>query len=199
MDVYPGTCRNGLAPGKRARTRRMRVADVRIELVDAIQGRSIQHLDTSVGDFVIRRADGIFAYHLAAVVDDAEFGITDIVRGADLLDSTPRQIHLQNCLDLPTPRYAHLPIAVNAAGEKLSKQTYAEPVTDAPAVPLLIGALEFLGQRPPAELADARLEELMRWAIGNWSMDGVPRQRAMHWPTGKSIQYVAPKPGALAD
>ena len=198
-DVYPGTCRNGLAPGKRARTRRMRVADVRIELDDAIQGRSSQRLDESPGDFVIRRADGIFAYHLAAVVDDAEFGITDIVRGADLLDSTPRQIHLQNCLNLPTPRYAHLPIAVNGAGEKLSKQTYAEPVTHAPAVPLILGALEFLGQQPPAELADADLEALMRWAIANWRMDRVPRQRAIHWPTGKSVAYVAPKSGALAD
>jgi len=197
--VYPGTCRYGLAPGKRARTRRLRVADVCTEFVDAIQGPSSQRLDESVGDFVIRRADGIFAYHLAAVVDDAEFGISDIVRGADLLESTHRQVHLQRCLDLPTPQYAHLPIAVNGAGQKLSKQTYAEPVSDAPAVPLLIAALEFLGQQPPAELGGARLEELWHWAIANWRMDRVPRQRAIHWPKGKAAPYVAQKPGALAD
>lgn len=197
-DIYPGTCRYGLAPGKRARTRRMRVADVCIELDDAIQGRWSQRLDEAVGDFVIRRADGIFAYHLAAVVDDSEFGVTDIVRGADLLESTPRQVHLQRCLDLPTPRYAHLPIAVNVAGQKLSKQTYAEPVTDAAPVPLIIGVLEFLGQHPPAELLEARLDELMRWAITHWRMDRVPRHRALHWPTGKTAPHVAPKPGALA-
>ena len=197
--VYPGTCRYGLAPGKRARTRRMRVADVCIDFVDAVQGHYSQRLDESVGDFVIRRADGIFAYHLAAVVDDAEFGITDIVRGVDLIDSTPRQVHLQRCLDLPTPRYAHLPIAINGAGQKLSKQTHAEPVSGAPAVPLILSALEFLGQQPPAQLGDATVEDVWDWAIENWRMQRVPRQRAIHWPTGRAARRVTPKPDSLAD
>jgi glutamyl-Q tRNA(Asp) synthetase len=197
--IYPGTCRDGLAPGKRARTRRMRVADIRIELDDAVQGDCSQPLNQSVGDFVIRRADGIFAYHLAVVIDDADFGISEIVRGADLLDSTPRQIHLQRCLGLPTPDYAHLPVAVNGAGQKLSKQTFAEPVAHKPAVPLLIGALDFLGQQPPAQLRYASLDELWSWAIGNWRLDCVPRQRAIHWPNGKAARYVPSKPDEVMD
>ena len=197
--IYPGTCRNGLSPGKRARTRRMRVAETCIALDDAVQGVCRQPLNESVGDFVIRRADGIFAYHLAVVVDDADFRVTEIVRGADLLDSTPRQIHLQRCLGLPTPAYAHLPVAVNGAGQKLSKQTFAEPVADKPAVPLLIGALDFLGQQPHAQLRYASLDELWSWAIASWRMDRVPRQRAIHWPTGKAAHYVAAKSDEIVD
>ena len=197
--VYPGICRGGLAPGKRARTRRMRVAEITIDMNDTIQGESSQRLHESVGDFVIHRADGIFAYHLAVVVDDADFEISDIVRGADLLDSTPRQIHLQRCLDLPTPRYAHLPIAVNGAGQKLSKQTYAEPVTDKAAVPLLISALEFLGQEPDAQLRDASLDEFWSWAIGHWRMERVPRLRAIGWPNRRPADYTAPDPDKFTD
>ena len=192
LGVYPGTCRYGLAAGKRARSQRLRVAETTIHMNDTIQGESSQRLHESVGDFVVQRADGIVAYHLAVVLDDADFGISDVVRGADLLDSTPRQIHLQHCLGLPTPRYAHLPIAVNGAGQKLSKQSYAEPVTDTPAVPLLISALEFLGQQPDAQLCDASLDELWSWAIGHWCMDRVPRRRAIGWPDGKPSEYVAP-------
>ena len=197
--TYPGTCRNGVAPGKRARTRRMRVADVCIELNDAVQGECRQPLNESVGDFVIRRADGIFAYHLAVVTDDADLAISEIVRGADLLDSTPRQIHLQRCLGLPTPAYAHLPVAVNGAGQKLSKQTFAEPVADKRAVPLIIAALDFLGQQPHSQLHDASLDELWAWAIGHWRMDRVPRQRAIHWPTGKAARFVPPKSDKMID
>ena len=197
--IYPGTCRSGLAPGKRARTRRMRVSDICIELDDAVQGDCRQPLGESVGDFVVRRADGIFAYHLAVVIDDADFGITEIVRGADLLDSTPRQIYLQRCLGLPTPAYAHLPVAVNGAGQKLSKQTFAEPVADKPAVPLLVGALDFLGQQPHAQLRYASLDELWSWAIEHWRMDRVPRQRAIHWPTGKTARYVASRSDKTVD
>jgi glutamyl-Q tRNA(Asp) synthetase len=197
--IYPGTCREGLAPGKRARTRRMRVADVCIALEDAVQGECRQQLNESIGDFVIRRADGMFAYHLAVVVDDAEFGITEVVRGADLLGSTPRQIHLQRCLGLPTPDYAHLPVAVNASGQKLSKQTFAEPVADKQAVPLLMGALDFLGQQPDAQLSDASLDELWSWAIESWRMTRVPRQRAIHWPSGNAVHYVPSKSEKMFD
>lgn len=189
VDIYPGTCRHGLAPGKRARTRRLRVADTIITLDDAIQGAHRQSLPEEVGDFVIRRADGIYAYHLTVVVDDAEQGITEIVRGADLLASTPRQVHLQQLLGLPTPVYAHLPVAVNAAGQKLSKQTYAEPVAGKPPVALLLDALEFLGQQPDAHLADASLDELWSWAIEHWRMEKVPRQRAILWTNGMRSCY----------
>jgi glutamyl-Q tRNA(Asp) synthetase len=197
--IYPGTCRYGLAPGKHARTRRMRVADTRIELDDAVQGDCSQLLNQSVGDFVIHRVGGIFAYHLAVVIDDADFDISEVVRGSDLLGSTPRQIHLQRCLGLPTPDYAHLPVAVNRAGQKLSKQTFAEPVVDKPAVPLLIGALDFLGQQPHSRLRDASLDELWSWAIEHWRMARVPRQRAIHWPDGTAARYVASKSDEIMD
>ena len=197
--VYPGTCRDGIAPGKRARTRRMRVADITIHLEDAIQGPCRQSLPEAVGDFVIRRADGIFAYHLSVVMDDADFGVTEVVRGADLLDSTPRQMHLQRALGLATPSYAHLPVAVNAAGQKLSKQTFAEPVAGKAPVPLVVGALGFLGQQPHGALLDASIDELWSWAIANWRMDRVPRQRAIRWPDGGPVRYVPSKTDKMID
>jgi glutamyl-Q tRNA(Asp) synthetase len=133
---------------------------------------------------VLYRSDRVYAYQLAAVVDDAEEGITDIVRGADLLGSTPRQIYLQYLLGLPQPRYAHLPVATNAAGEKLSKQTLAAPLDAAQPLPTLVAALSFLGQQPPHELARATVKEFWGWAIENWDLTRVPRVA------------VAPVPGA---
>ena len=177
--VYPGTCRNGLAPGKVARALRIDTRGQRIEFDDALQGRVSHNLETEVGDFVLYRADQVFAYQLAVVVDDAEQGITDIVRGADLLHSTPRQIYLQRLLDLPTPRYAHVPVAVNAEGEKLSKQTLAAPIDAAQPLPALIGTLRFLGQQPPDELTASSPAALWDWAIANWRIGRVPRKRAM--------------------
>src|ERR1700742_4386809 len=126
--VYPGTCRDGLAPGKTARSLRVRVRSEDIGFDDALQGPIHQDLAKDIGDFVVRRADGCHAYQLAVVVDDAAQGVTHVVRGADLLLSTPRQIHLQTLLGLSHPSYMHLPVAVNAAGEKLSKQTGARPL-----------------------------------------------------------------------
>ena len=123
--IYPGTCRGGLAPGKAARALRVRTDGEPIRFTDRVQGEVSQCLERDIGDFVVQRADGLYAYQLAVVVDDAEQEITDVVRGADLLDSTTRQIHLQRLLGSATPRYLHLPVATNAAGEKLSKQTQA--------------------------------------------------------------------------
>ena len=177
--IYPGTCRNGLAPGKAPRAKRLRVDAAAIEFEDALQGPIRQDLATEVGDFVLLRADGIYAYQLAVVVDDAEQKITDVVRGADLLDSTPRQIYLQRLLALPTPRYLHLPAAVNAAGEKLSKQTRAAPVDESNPVPALSQALEFLGQAPPAQLQRAPLAEVWDWARANWNAARIPRRRSL--------------------
>lgn len=177
--IYPGTCRPGLPPARAARAWRLRVGDARIEFDDAIQGRIGSDLGREAGDFILLRADGLFAYQLAVVVDDAAAGITDVVRGADLLASTARQIFLQQCLGLPTPRYAHLPVAVNAAGEKLSKQTRAAAVDIARPGPMLCAALEFLGQKPPAELCGANVAELWAWAAANWRLDRVPRGPAL--------------------
>ena len=177
--IYPGTCRNGLPPGREARAWRLRVGQQRIAFSDAVQGEIRQDLGAEVGDFVLLRADGLFAYQLAVVVDDAEQGITHVVRGADLLDSTPRQIWLQQCLGVPTPAYAHLPVVVNAAGEKLSKQTLAAALDDNNPVPALWQALDFLGQQPPRALRGGSLAELWDWAMRNWSLARVPRHKTL--------------------
>ena len=166
--VYPGTCRNGLPPGRTARAWRVRVNDTRIAFTDRVQGNIAQELATEVGDFVVLRADGLFAYQLAVVVDDAAQGITDVVRGADLLYSTPRQIYLQRLLGLPKPAYMHLPVAVNAQGEKLSKQTLALPVEKNNPVATFFDVLVFLRQNPPAELRFSTIEEILAWAVANW-------------------------------
>jgi glutamyl-Q tRNA(Asp) synthetase len=170
--VYPGTCRTGLAPGREARAWRMRVRDETVAFRDRLQGSQAQRLEREVGDFVVKRADGLFAYQLAVVVDDAEQGITHVVRGADLLASTPRQIWLQRALDLPTPAYLHHPVAMIATGEKLSKQTGAAPLP-ATAMPALLRAWSFLGQREPPE-APASVDEFWSWARSDWSTARLP-------------------------
>jgi glutamyl-Q tRNA(Asp) synthetase len=182
--VYPGTCREGLREGSAARALRVRTQGAAITLSDAVQGRIVQHLEHEIGDFVLYRADRVFAYHLAVVVDDAEQGITDVVRGADLLLSTPRQIYLQRLLDLPTPCYAHLPVAVNASGQKLSKQTLARAVAADAAVALLATALEFLGQPVDAAMRRLPLRAFWRAAMRAWNPAHVPRVRERPAPAG---------------
>jgi len=196
--VYPGTCRNGIPAGREGRAWRVRTdlfpsplagegsrergraeaspspqpspvkGEGVIEFDDALQGHLTQHLESEIGDFVVKRADGLFAYQLAVVVDDAFQSITHVVRGADLLHSTARQIHLQRLLGFPTPAYMHLPIAVNAQGEKLSKQTLAPAIKTDDVIATLIAVLEFLQQQPPAELRLGSVEEVLAWAIKNW-------------------------------
>ena len=180
--VYPGTCRHGLPPGRSARSWRARVDDTVISFEDDVQGRIRQDLATAVGDFVVKRADGYFAYQLAVVVDDAEQGITHVVRGADLLDSTPRQIHLQQLLGYPQPRYAHLPVAITPAGEKLSKQTRAAPIDLGRVPATLFRALEFLGQQPPESLQHANSGEMLAWACAHWRLEKMPKSRARQMP-----------------
>jgi glutamyl-Q tRNA(Asp) synthetase len=166
--IYPGTCRNGLAAGKLPRALRIRSANEPIGFHDRVQGRQEQNVARDVGDFVLYRADGPLAYQLAVVVDDAEQGVTDVVRGADLLDSTARQIHLQRLLGYPTPRYLHVPVAVNAAGEKLSKQTGAEPLDLGRREELIRQGLQFLGQGATCDLDEA---------VANWDPARIPRRR----------------------
>lgn len=172
--VYPGTCRDGLPPGREARAWRVRVAGC-VAFEDAIQGRQQVQLEDEVGDFVVLRADGLFAYQLAAVVDDRDAGVTDIVRGADLLASSVRQIHLRHLLGAPTPRHAHVPVALDAAGEKLSKQTLARAIGAYTPGEALHAALAFLGQCPPKDLANAPATQVVDWAVANWSLGDVPR------------------------
>ncbi len=152
--IYPGTCRLGLGPGKTTRSLRLRVPEPGADLVafvDRFAGPVGQHIATDAGDFVLKRGDGFWAYQLAVVVDDAAQGVTDVVRGADLLDSTPRQIYLQRLLGLPTPRYLHVPVLRNARGEKLSKQTGAAAVAprgETQALAALLDAARGLGLPP---------------------------------------------------
>lgn len=165
--IYSGTCRDGIPSGREGRAWRVRTDDHAVEFDDALQGHIAQRLESEIGDFVVKRADGLLAYQLAVVVDDAYQGITHVVRGADLLISTPRQIHLQRLLGLSTPHYMHIPVAVNDAGDKLSKQTLAAPV-GVHDVGGLFAALEFLQQNPPAELRGASSGEVLQWAVAHW-------------------------------
>jgi glutamyl-Q tRNA(Asp) synthetase len=166
--VYPGTCRAGLPPGKAARALRVRVSGT-ISFVDRVQGPFEQDLEREVGDFVLRRGDGQFAYQLAVVVDDAAQGVTDVVRGADLLESTPRQVYLQRLLGVATPRYLHVPTAVDANGHKLSKLGGSEAIGQRD----LDSALRFLGQPPSATLPEA---------VKAWNPALIPARRAAAAP-----------------
>jgi glutamyl-Q tRNA(Asp) synthetase len=179
--VYPGTCRDGLPPGRAPRAWRVRVDDAMIVVEDAIQGRLVQKLDRDVGDFVVRRADGAWAYQLAVVVDDAAQGVTRVVRGADLLDSTPRQCHLQRLLGIARPGYAHVPVAVDAQGRKLSKQGLAPAIDRESALAWLRAALDFLGQPPPAT-GVGQVGELLAEAIARWDLRRIPACRTRPAP-----------------
>jgi glutamyl-Q tRNA(Asp) synthetase len=173
--VYPGTCRAGVPPDRAPRAWRVKVNRQTVEFVDAVQGRVVRDLAADFGDFVVRRADGYFAYQLAVVVDDAEQGISEVVRGADLIESTPRQMHLQALLGLPTPDYLHLPVALSAQHEKLSKQTFATSANAANPLPMLYQVLRFLNQEPPRELIYGGLSDFWRWAMAHWRLERVPR------------------------
>jgi len=172
-DLYhPAGC-VGIAPGLAGRyALRFRVPDREVEFMDRTQGRQSGNVARTHGDFVLRRRDGLYAYQLAVVVDDAAQGILDIVRGMDLLTSTPRQILLQEALGYVRPSYMHVPLAVDESGRKLSKSA------DAPAAALagpgvqLAAALEFLGQRPPADLCRAGAAEVLQWGVSNWQPRG---------------------------
>lgn len=174
--IYPGTCRNGLPPGREARALRLRTGPGKIRFRDLIQGAQLQDVALTAGDFVLRRADGIHAYQLAVVVDDAWQGIDQVVRGADLLLSTPRQILLQRALGLPSPIYAHVPLALDSAGRKLSKSLASAPVDPSDPLPTLRRAWSWLGQVP----APARCSVADFWthAIAHWRIDRVPACRS---------------------
>jgi glutamyl-Q tRNA(Asp) synthetase len=177
--IYPGLCREGLPAGKAPRAIRVRVPDEVISFRDAIVGEYRQDLAAECGDFVVQRADGPFAYHLAVVVDDAEAGVTQVVRGADLLDSTPRQIWLQRLLGFPTPAYAHLPLVTNPDGSKLSKRDNAVSLaagldSAGSGSNLLLAALRFLGQSPLATLANAPCHEILDRAVAGFDPTRIP-------------------------
>jgi glutamyl-Q tRNA(Asp) synthetase len=164
----PPTLGGRKEPYSLSHRRRIREGEGFVEFDDSLQGRITQHLENEIGDFLVKRADGLFAYQLAVVVDDAYQGITHVVRGADLLSSTPRQIYLQRLLGLSTPAYLHLPVAINNRGEKLSKQTLASPVSMSNLSATLRCALEFLHQPIPETVTLGNHQEILAWAITHW-------------------------------
>lgn len=176
--IYPGTCRNGAASKSDEHSIRLRCDTKIIEFSDAIQGKQSINLEQSQSDFVLQRRDGYFSYHLASGIDDAEQGITEVVRGADLLHCTPCQLHVQNRLHLRHPHYCHLPIAENHAGQKLSKQSHAKAIQADNAVSLLHKSLIFLGQSPPAELLQSSQSEIWQWAMRHWQLKDVPAKNS---------------------
>jgi glutamyl-Q tRNA(Asp) synthetase len=169
--IYPGTCRAGCSAAETAI--RVRTDDSPVAFVDGLQGPQEQRLESESGDFVIWRRDGLVAYHLAVVVDDYEQGITEIVRGIDLMDSTCRQIWLQRLLGFPTPSYLHVPVAAHADGQKLSKLTGARAVPLGRPEKLLVQVLAALGQQPPASLGEASLREIWSWAGEHWRIEAL--------------------------
>ncbi len=175
--VYPGTCEGGLPPGRSERSLRVRVRGT-VSFTDAVQGPVTEVLADTTGAFIVRRADGLTAYQLAVVVDDHFQGITEVVRGSDLLDSTCRQIYLQTLLDLPRLDYVHLPIATGPGGEKLSKQTNAQPVDPQNPLPALVNAWRFLGQRAPTGTI-ATVDQFWARALPLWRLENIPRVREM--------------------
>ena len=171
--VYPGTCRRGIPHGAAPRAVRVHTHDEPIEVMDRVYGVQSQRLESALGDFVVRRADGFFAYQLAVVIDDADQGVTNVVRGADLLASTPRQTYLQGLLGLPTPGYAHVPVVLGADGRKLSKRDAAHPVDPRDPLPTLLAAWAFLGQPVEGE-SPVSPAEFWSLAIGRWDLGRVP-------------------------
>ena len=173
--LHRGACIAQPTPS-RAPAWRVRVDDRDIGFVDLLQGRYAQNLLRDVGDFVVRRVEGGYAYQLAVVVDDAEAGITEIVRGTDLLDSTPRQIFLQRLLGLPTPRYLHLPLVLDPTGAKLSKSEHALPVDRGDPLPALRAALKFLGLPEAAQAAATHSEELLAAAVQQFDLAAIRKK-----------------------
>lgn len=171
---YPGICAEGLPAGRRRRSLRARCQRAVVIFEDRVQGSQRFRLADLEGDFIIRRADGLYGYHLACVIDDAHLGITDVVRGADLLPATANQRHLCELLDLPLPRHAHVPVATDENGQKLSKHTAAPALSTLGHRRALWHALDFLGQAPPRSALGASTAELVDWAIHHWRAERVP-------------------------
>jgi len=175
--VYPSTCRYGVRGNRRERSVRLRVTDEAVCFVDGIQGEQRQNLEREVGDFVLYRADGVFAYQLAVVIDDIDSGVNQVVRGTDLLFSTPRQIWLYRCLGAQPPVYYHHPLVLAADGQKLSKRDGDYTlISAANGAGMLWRALDFLGQKPPPDLAGAVAAEVLAWGRENFSIDAVGRE-----------------------
>jgi len=174
--IYPNTCRSLNIPSSIQHAIRLKVPNKLFKVKDLVFGHLEQNLQSDLGDFIIRRSDFWFAYQFAVVIDDAAQNITDVVRGFDLFDSTPRQIYLQQILAYPTPNYLHLPLAIHKDQCKLSKQTNAPPISKTKLNSTLIRCLKFLGQKPPADLQNTKLDLIWQWAIQHWQTKLISKQ-----------------------
>jgi len=181
--VYAGTCRGKTICAEK-HSLRLRVADESLDFVDMVLGPQARYLPGEIGDFVVERSDGILGYQLACAVDEAGQGITEVIRGSDLLDSTFRQLHVQDLLRLPHARYGHLPLLVWPDGKKLSKQNHADPIDASSASRNLLQCLMNLGQNPPAELTGAPPRTLLGWAVKHWQLGKIPKKSALQWSNG---------------
>ena len=192
--IYPGTCRDGCSAEETAI--RIRTNDEPISFVDGLQGTQTQRLERESGDFIIRRRDGLIAYQLAVVVDDALEGITEVVRGVDIMDSTQRQIWLQQLLGYRTPRYVHVPVITHANGDKLSKLTGAPGIPCDTPQPVLVAALEALRQGPPADLTSSSIPDIWLWAAENWKLEPLRGLTAVisDNPSLNSLTHTPPMP-----
>lgn len=177
--IYPKTCLKQAIKSNHPTAWRIKTEDKTIGFDDVVQGNISQNLQRDIGDFVLKRAEGLFAYQLAVVVDDATQGVTHVVRGADLLNSTPRQMYLQALLHYPQPNYLHVPVATNAEGQKLSKQTLAIAINTQDTVAQLWDALHFLNQSPPQSLRDVDLNTFWPWAFKHWNPQKIPKKQNM--------------------
>ena len=171
--IYPGTCRHGIPENREPRSIRLRTDQAEeIRFQDLVQGEVREHPGARTGDFIIRRADGLIAYQLAVVVDDHATGVTEVVRGADLIDSTPRQIHLYKCLGWTPPKWMHLPLIVDEQGRKLSKTERDDPVDNCSPTETMRLALRALGHEPPPAMRS--VSSMLDWARKNWEIERIP-------------------------
>jgi glutamyl-Q tRNA(Asp) synthetase len=177
--VYDGYCRQHPPPADAACALRLQLPEKSVVFDDRIQGVQVQHL-AEAGDCIIHRKDGLFAYQLAVVVDDIDQGVTDIVRGNDILPSTGAQIHLTQLLGGTTPRYAHVPVLLGADGHKLSKQSFAPALDNSRAASNLCRVLALLGQKPPLDLANELPETVLQWAVTHWDITQIARVLPAH-------------------
>ncbi len=180
--IYPGFCREAGYPDNASTALRLKTPNAWIEFDDALQGRVSQNPALEQGDFIVRRKDRIIAYQFAVVVDDQRQAITHVVRGADLLESTPKQLHLQQLLGYPPPHYMHLPLIVDRQGNKLGKQTLAAPIDNKHPASTLFLLLKLLQQNPPPELHQASIQEQLNWAIVHWQPQALKKVSMIQQP-----------------
>lgn len=179
--IYAGTCANKHIPRDENTAIRLRVKQQSIRFTDKVFGEYKQNVATEVGDFHLIRRDQCYAYQLTAVVDDHLQGITEVVRGYDIIDSTPRQIFLQQCIGYTQPDYLHLPLATDKEGLKLSKHTFADAINDKSSRYFLYQALQFLGQKPEKSLLQASNQEIWQWAFNHWQVSKIPKQTTIYF------------------